>query len=125
LLTHQSRFATPVSTFRCVQLVFHIKHMAENLIQFVWERPESTYNGGCGVTPRSMYVLRPPWGAGSPGLGPQFRPTGVSKGPGYSNALRCACTPVPRAKTFFDHLFLDEFFEQFLKNCPGKERLPQ
>jgi hypothetical protein len=32
---------------------------------------------------------------------------------------------VPRQGPFFDHLFLDEFFEQFLKNCPGKERLPQ
>ena len=33
---------------------------------------------------------------------------------------------VPRRRgPFFDHLFLDEFFEQFLKNCPGKERLPQ
>jgi hypothetical protein len=30
----------PLSTFRCVQLVFHIKHMAENPIEFVWERPE-------------------------------------------------------------------------------------
>ena len=32
---------------------------------------------------------------------------------------------VPRQGPFFDHLFLDEFFEQFLKNCPGKEHLPQ
>jgi len=103
-INYQSRFATPWSLLvwdRC----FPYLNISEIPIQFIWERPEievlvlylvviDLHSRLGGIRPARC--VKPALG-GSPR--PRFRPRLVSKGPDYSNALRCARTPVPCVKT--------------------------
>ena len=84
---------------------FPYLYISEILIQCIWERPEievlvlylvviDLHSGLGGIRPARC--VKPALG-GSPR--PRFRPRLVSKGPDYSNALRCARTPVPCVKT--------------------------
>ena len=103
-IPYQSRFATPcplLEIYKC----FPYLYISEILIQFIWERPEIevlvlylvVIDLHCrlgGIRPARCVkpALPPP-------TSPRFRPRGVSKGLDYSNALRCARTPVPCVKT--------------------------
>ena len=124
MILHQSRFATPWSLLvwdRC----FPYLNISEIPIQFIWERPEievlvlylvviDLHSRLGGIRPARC--VKPALG-GSPR--PRFRPRLVSKGPDYSNALRCARTPVlcvkttcrvrrrPLAKWTFNLVFID------------------
>ena len=84
---------------------FPYLNISEIPIQFIWERPEievlvlylvviDLHSRLGGIRPARC--VKPALG-GSPR--PRFRPRLVSKGPDYSNALRCARTPVPCVKT--------------------------
>ena len=104
MILHQSRFATPWSLLvwdRC----FPYLNISEIPIQFIWERPEievlvlylvviDLHSRLGGIRPARCVTPALP-----PPPSPRFRPRGVSKGPDYSNALRCARTPVPCVKT--------------------------
>ena len=101
---NQSRFATPCPLLEICRC-FPYLYISEILIQFIWERPEievlvlylvviDLYCRLGGIRPARCVkpALPPP-------TSPRFRPRGVSKGLDYSNALRCARTPVPCVKT--------------------------
>ena len=104
---------------------FPYLNISEIPIQFIWERPEIevlvlylvVIDLHCrlgGIRPARC--VKPALGGS---LRPRFRPRLVSKGPDYSNALRCARTPVlcvkttcrvrrrPLAKWTFNLVFID------------------
>ena len=102
--TVQSRFATPCPLLEMCRC-FPYLYISEILIQFIWERPEIevlvlylvVIDLHCRLGRiRPARCVKP---ALPPPSSPRFRPRGVSKGLDYSNALRCARTPVPCVKT--------------------------